>query len=228
MPEKILSGEFELGGKSSSQNTVNPSENKDKTIIQTSQSKTISPKKHAKSTSHFFSSFGYYPKNIRFQNQEKEEEIILLIRRRFIVNLPWIAISLLLAIIGPFIVFLSIASLPINPITPVQNFSIIAFYYLLILGFVIMKFTLWYFHVGLVTNKRIKDIDIHGVLFKDVAEARIDQIQDVSFTQIGFIPSLFNYGDIFVQTAGANPNIEFDRAPEPTRIAQIINDLLKQ
>src|SRR5690606_8636807 len=73
-----------------------------------------------KSNPHFFSSFCYYPKNVKFANQEHDEEIILLIRRRFIVNLPWIATSLFLALIGPFVIPIVLNSLPINALTPIQ------------------------------------------------------------------------------------------------------------
>lgn len=223
MPENTLSGEFELsestpGGESLSTPVENtPLENNDIEI----------KKPKEKTSSHFYSSYCYYPKNIRFINQEKDEEIILLVRRRFIVNLPWIISGILLAILGPIIFPLALNSMPIFSINPSQLFIILAIYFLILFGFFLTKFTLWYFHVGIITNKRIKDIDIHGILFKDIAETRINLIQDVKYKQIGFIPSLFNFGDVFVQTAGAEPNIEFDKAPMPAKITKIIGDMLK-
>ncbi len=224
MSENTLSGEFELEGEN-----LSPAEAS--TAIESTPVKEehdyglVKPEK--KSSPHFYSSYCYYPKNVKFINQEHDEEIILLIRRRFIVNLPWIATGVFLAIIGPILFPFMIASLPIAPLTPIQSTILIAFYLLVVFGFMLTKFSLWYFHIGIVTNKRIKDIDIRGVLYKDTAESRINLIQDVKYSQVGFLPSLFNFGDVYIQTAGAEPNIEFDRAPQPARIAKIIGNMLR-
>ena len=225
MPEDIISGEFSL-------NENSPSEAELNTAVETAPPGDNNPpyglvRPEKKSSPHFYSSYSYYPKNVKFANQESDEEIILIIRRRFIVNLPWILTGVVLAIIGPVFFPIALISLPISTINPLQQTVILALYLLIIFGFLLTKFTLWYFHVGIVTNKRIKDIDIHGILFKDIAETRINLVQDVKYSQIGFLPSLFNFGDVFVQTAGAEPNIEFDKAPTPAKIAKIIGDMLR-
>ena len=224
MPEETLSGEFSIS-EGASEAELN-SEVESAPNAPDDYSETLE-KPSEKSNPHFYSSFCYYPKNVKFVNQESDEEIILLIRRRFIVNFPWIASGLFAAIAGPLLFPIILSGLPIPPINPFQQMIMMSLYLLIVFGFLLTKFTLWYFHVGIVTNKRIKDIDIHGVLFKDIAETKISFIQDVKYSQIGFLPSLFNYGDVFVQTAGAEPNIEFDRAPTPARIAKIIGDMLR-
>lgn len=225
MPENTLAGEFSLNENTSSEAEV--SEAIENTPVEESADPELTKPAH-KSNPHFFSSYCYYPKNVKFLNQEQDEEIILLIRRRFIVNAPWIVTGVFLAIIGPIIIPHLLNSFPISPLDPIQYAVLLAFYFLVIFGFMLTKFTLWYFHIGIVTNKRIKDIDIHGVLFKDIAETKISLIQDVKYSQVGFLPSLFNFGDILVQTAGAEPNIEFDRAPHPSRITKIIGDMIRR
>ena len=226
MPQDTLSGEFDIDEKAAP--------TKEATVaadIENARSDDNPPfglvRPEKKSNLHFYSSYCYYPKNLKFINQESDEEIILLIRRHFIVNVPWIFISILLAIIGPIFYPFLIASLPISPISPLHSTLFLTLYLLIIFGFMLTKFTLWYFHVGIITNKRIKDIDIHGVLFKDIAETRINLVQDVKYSQVGFIPSLFNFGDVFIQTAGTDPNIEFDKAPTPARIAKLVGDMLR-
>lgn len=225
MPENALSGEFSINENSSESELNSEVENVSDGKMDYSDAL---PRPNEKTNPHFYSSFCYYPKNVKFVNQEADEEIILLIRRRFIVNVPWIATGLFALIAGPILIPILIASLPIPPIDPFQLNIMLSLYLLVIFGFLLTKFTLWYFHVGIVTNKRIKDIDIHGVLFKDIAETKISFIQDVKYSQIGFLPSLFNFGDVFVQTAGAEPNIEFDKAPTPAKIAKIIGDMLRK
>lgn len=178
------------------------------------------------STPHFFSSYCHYPKNVWFEDQEEDEEIILIIRRHFITNVPWIFFGILFAlfpiILFPFLLQFSPFGLPS---ASVQSLAIL-FYYLGIFGFLLLNFTLWYFNVGIVTNIRIRDIDIHGLLYRHIAEAKLETVQDISYDQIGFVRSVFNYGDVFIQTAGTIANVEFDKAPKPATVARIIGDIV--
>lgn len=212
-----LHGEFVLNDKSEEKSSA------------VSSKDPFEPKKHAikhHNSPHFYSSLVRYPKNVRFADQEENEEIILIVRRHFITNIPWLAAVIILAIL-PFTLFPIIFSFSPFPVLSSQTIFLLAFfYYLIIAGFVLLNFTLWYFHIGIITNIRIRDIDIHGILYKDVSEAKNEFIQDVSYTQIGFVRSIFNYGEVSVQTAGTKPNIEFDKAPRPAEITRIIGDLL--
>lgn len=181
-------------------------------------------KPEIKKNPHFFSSFCFYPAGVSFSTQQEDEEIILLIRRDFITNVPWIAGALgLIAIpflVAPFYDFL----FPFLSLSNTTLSYILFFYFLIIFGFIILKFSLWYFHVSFVTNLRIVDVDVHGILIRDTTETRLELVEDISHKQHGFIPSLFDYGFVHIQTAGALQNIEFDKAPQPARIAEIIGD----
>lgn len=175
---------------------------------------------------HFYSSLFHFPGGIFFQNQDEDEEIVLLVRRDFITNLPWILGALLLLLV-PLVISL-IFPLFFPFITISESGIIVSglFYYLIIFGFVLVNFSVWYFNIGLVTNKRVIDLDVSGILYKHVSETRLNLIEDVTYTQVGSIRSIFNYGDIFIQTAGAHPNFEFDRAPEPAKIVRIVADMI--
>lgn len=176
--------------------------------------------------SHFYSSFTENPTGIYFAEQEQGEEILLLLRRHFITNLPWMLTALFFAIL-PISFPFAFATLPITPPQPGTIALLLLFYYLVLFGFVLVKFTLWYFHTGIVTTRRLIDIDLHGILYRQVSETKNKNIEDVSYDQIGFVRSLFNYGDVHVQTAGAENNIEYDRVPRPSIVADIIGDLQK-
>ena len=39
---------------------------------------------------HSFSSFLSYPENVHFDTQEEKEQIILLLRKHWVTNIPWI------------------------------------------------------------------------------------------------------------------------------------------
>ncbi len=175
---------------------------------------------------HFFSNFSLYPQNVTFENQEENEQIVLLIRRDLITNLPWIIAALILIFI-PFIIGLfSFVFTPFFNISTQTQLILTLFYYLIITGFVLVQFTLWYFSVGLVTTKRLIDLNVFGILYKQVSETKLNLVEDVSYSQIGSIRSVFDYGDVQVQTAAAVDNFEFDRVPNPARIVKIIADMI--
>ncbi len=175
---------------------------------------------------HFYTSFGEYPEGVTFINQEEGEEVALLLRRHFITNVPWIAFSIFLALLPLLIPFVA-ATFPLPAFSSSTITLMFAFYYLFIFGFILLNFALWYFHVGLVTTLRILDIDLAGILYRQITVTKHENVEDVTHSQIGFVSSLFNYGDVHVQTAGTEVNIEFDRIPRPSKAAEIIHDLSK-
>ena len=175
---------------------------------------------------HFYSSLWRFPKGVFFQQQEEGENIVLLIRRDFITNLPWILSAVLLSLVPIIAALLIPVFFSFIKISLVGQTISILFYYLILFGFVLVNFSVWYFNVGLITTKRVIDMDLSGILYKNVAETRLSLVEDVTYKQVGSVRSIFNYGDVFAQTAGAHPNFEFDRVPEPAKIVRIIADML--
>lgn len=198
--------------------------NAEKKPKEESSAKATASHNHSHNSSHFYSSFCEYPQGLKFSDQEENEEIILLLRRHFATNIPWLASIIVLGII-PMLFPLIVNNFPLPLPGAGTLFFFTLFYYLILLGFTIINFSLWYFHTGLVTTKRLIDIDLSGILFRQISEARIKNIEEVTYQQVGFVRSLFNYGDVFVQTAGAEVNIEYDRVPKPAKVADIIGDL---
>ena len=208
MPDENLEGEFVIG------------ENEAKKSTQ------IAEEKLEKNNAHFYSSLSLNPVNITFENQEEDEDIALLVRRDLITNVPWITAAIFLILI-PLLV--SVFS---SFFTPFFNFSertIIIFlvlYYLVVFGFLLVQFALWYFNVGIVTTRRIVDFNVAGILEKQLAETKLNLVEDVNYSQIGSIRSVFDYGDVFIQTAAKNDDFIFDRAPQPARIVKIIANMI--
>lgn len=212
-----LSGEFIIE-KPQDKNTTSDEKNKE---VETQK---ISSRVHSKPK--FYSSLGYYPNGVVFQNQEADEEVVLLIRRDFITNVPWIIASLLLGALPAVIITFLPFFAPTLSISPILMTLAILSYYTMLAGFIIVNFAIWYFNTGIVTNKRIIDLDVPNILIKHLAEARLNSIADVAYSQIGGIRSFFDYGDVEVQTEAIKTNIEFDRAPNPNMIRRVIGELI--
>lgn len=177
---------------------------------------------------HSFSSFLSYPENIHFDTQEEEEQIILLLRKHWITNVPWLFfLALLLAfptVIFP--IFFKTNALSFVP----GNFTVILTlgWYLLSFGFALVNFISWYFNVYIVTNERIIDVDFYQLLYKQMASARISKVQDITYKLGGVTRSIFDYGDVFIQTAGAEVNFDFAGVPHPEQVVRIIGELTEK
>lgn len=181
---------------------------------------------HVHTKPKFYSSLCQYPEGVTFQNQEPDEEVILLIRRDFITNVPWIVSILLLALVPPLLfIFVPIFFPAVHVTQPFISLAI-TFYYLILFSFAVLYFAIWYFNVGLVTNKRVIDMDVANILVKETSEARLGAIADVTYTQIGGIQGIFDYGNVRVLTETYEQNLEFDRAPNPNLIRKIIGQLI--
>jgi len=52
-------------------------------------------------------------------------------------------------------------------------------------------------------------------------------VQDISYNQKGIFGTIFNYGNVTIQTAGEIPNFEFEIVPKPNEVVDIVGDAAK-
>lgn len=170
--------------------------------------------------------FAVNPQDLRFETQEEQEVVILFLRQHFIVNVPWILITILL-LIAPTVIFPKLFSvLSINFSLPTGYFLIgTMFWYLATFGFALASFIGWFFNIYIVTNERVVDIDFLYLLYKKFSEAELTKIQDISYTSGGILAALFNYGNVSIETAGEAPNLLFELIPFPARTVETIRSL---
>lgn len=177
---------------------------------------------------HMFSSFCVNPLGISFVQQEPDEKILLFLRRHFITNSPWIFIAIVLIFV-PLFIFIFRVDLQILEILSLPALFTVIFttlYYLIVFSYVFVNFINWFYNVLLVTQKRIVDVDYSDIVIHNIAFTKLTHVQEVNYTQTGFIRSLFNFGDVFIHTAGPEVNLEGLSVPQPRRAAQIIANLI--
>ena len=85
----------------------------------------------------------------------------------------------------------------------------------------------WYFNVGIITNKGIVDVDFNLVLYKETTYTLLNHVEDITAKIGRFFESVFDFGNLFVQTAGTERNTEFLNIPHPSAAAKIINSLVQ-
>ncbi len=88
--------------------------------------------------------------------------------------------------------------------------------------FMFQSFIDYWLDVFILTEKRILDIEQKGLFNRTVSELRLYRTQDVTFEIKGFWHTMFDYGDIFVQTAGEVERFHFALVPHPNNVAKMI------
>ena len=175
-------------------------------------------------TKHSLSSFLVRPDVFSFEEKDQEEEIILVLRQHWFTNVHWIITTGLMLFV-PFV--LKITGLFPN-FTPMYQFVATIFWYLITFIYAFEHFLSWYFNVYIITDERVVDVDFNNILVKKFSDAKISMIQDVTSKVIGLIPTMFNYGDILVQTAAEVPEIHFARVPNPEKVIKILQQLRQE
>ena len=172
-----------------------------------------------------FTAYVEHPTDCSFEGQDNDEKILLLLRAHPITNLKWIIPAVLLFLV-PFFVPLVFQFLHLVLSTIPQTFEIVFLIinYLLVLIITFEGFLNWYFNVYIVTEKNLVDIDFHSLLFKNIDVAPLRNIEDTASSMGGILNSIFHYGNVFIQTAGASRNIDFHSVPRPHHVADFILD----
>jgi hypothetical protein len=183
---------------------------------------TVLPEKESVHTPSRFSAFCLYPSDIDFETREDKERIILMLRHHPIVNIRWILISLILLTVPTLLSVFGVFSLLPSGFPLVITLA----WYLFVSAYSIEGFLSWYFNVYIVTTMRIVEINFSNLINKKVSDAEVTKIQDVSYTSGSFMRTMFNFGNVFIQTAADVQEFKFDSVPNPEKVAKILDDFM--
>lgn len=163
----------------------------------------------------------YKPDGVFFETQEQQEKVVLLLRQHPITNIPWILIAIALFLAPNFL-----GQFPLISFLPERfQTAAILLWYLIVLAYVFEKALAWFFNVYILTDERIIDVDFYDLIYRAVSDAKTSKVQDVTYKVGGVIGTLFNFGDVFIQTAGTLPNFDFLKVPNPEEVARILQEL---
>lgn len=101
-------------------------------------------------------------------------------------------------------------------------------YYLAMWLVFFLTFIDLYLDVWIITNKRIINIEQFGLFSRTESEHQLSVIQDISTEVHGVFPTIFNYGDLHIQTAGESQRVTFKQIPEPYYVKKIISDMIER
>jgi len=163
-------------------------------------------------------------------NFEKNEHIVFEVRKHWLVIVSEIGLLIIFSLIP--ILVLSYLPKDLIRVTLAEGSlsSLIVFIYsvwlmiLWLVGFVM--WTDYYLDVWIVTNKRIMDVEQKGLFKREISTLHLDKIQDITFKIRGLIPTLLNYGDIYVRTASSTGDFTIPGVPNPPFVQAKINEAL--
>ncbi len=179
---------------------------------------------------------------IRFPGQQSDERVFLFLRRHWI-SFVGIVLIILVMVILPIMVWVFFSFLNFDVASMLESLfrgldssypeirakQMIIFlfsaYYFFVASYFLILWLDYYFDITIVTNERIIDIQQVGLFHRTVSELYLQQVQDVTGKQNGVLQSLFNFGDVTIQTAGEKNNFVIDQVFDSYAVARKIVDL---
>lgn len=154
-----------------------------------------------------------------FPGQLPDEKIFTIIHRHWF-NILSHFVSILFFSFGTILFFL-LAPLLAEWFEVSLSNALIYFITTTILLFLwIYAFFIWidyYFDVWVITDERVLNVEQKGLFTRVISEVHLGRVQDVTTKIEGFLPTLFNFGDIFIQTAGEEKYFHFRNVGDPDK-----------
>lgn len=161
-------------------------------------------------------------------NKHEGEKIICHRRRHWFVFFKLFLFFAVLLMLPYFLYYIAINQFPLmfNSDTIYAGVVVLTLSYYLIM--LVFSFTTWtenYLDVWTVTTERIISRDQNALFNRTIAELYLYRIQDVTAEQKGFFPTIFHYGNVYIQTAGEKERFIFSEIGDPYAIAKTIQEL---
>ncbi|MBN1584903.1 PH domain-containing protein [Candidatus Uhrbacteria bacterium] len=158
------------------------------------------------------------------------ERIVMKLRRHFLTFLGQVFLVAIIALVPLGAGYVINAVHPEWLRSPIGRPGLVLLasaFYLNVWMFALAVFVDYYLDVWIVTDRRIIDIQQTGLFSRTVAELEISRIQDATSEVKGIVPTILNYGDVHIQTAGEKERFLFEQVPNPDRIRQRLVKLIE-
>ncbi len=159
-----------------------------------------------------------------FRGQRDSEQILHIIHRHWFNLFSHLLLILVFSIL--LIASLFIVPLVFPEILDAQNARFFVFIENTFFIFVwLFGFLLWidyYFDIWIITSERIVNIEQKGLFVRHVSELNFFRVQDVTAAVEGLLPTVLNYGDVEVQTAGEEGRFIFRQVPDPYHVKDMV------
>lgn len=165
-----------------------------------------------------------------FDSQLENEKIYLIIREHPIV--PTFKLAFVFILVGFGIVaHWLIPDLIPNTLSDSTLAGLSLFFYIFYFGLLLGGLLIVVFHylsLQIITEMRMVDVDQSGLFGRKVTEIQIENVEEVTSKATGVLATLFNFGNVTVQTSGAEVEFMFENVAHPETVKKLILDLYEQ
>lgn len=157
------------------------------------------------------------------------DEQVKFFLRRHPATLFGLAMGYLLLIATPLALYFYLANFQPEIL---QNGTVVLFmvmggsvFFLFAWLFLFMSFMDYVLDMWIVTDRRILSVEQTGLFSRTVSELRLYRIQDVTATVNGIWNTMFNFGDVEIQTAAEKEHFLFEQVPNPNIVSKGILEM---
>lgn len=143
--------------------------------------------------------------------------------------LPFALIAIVPLIIPPFLLFIGRGeSEALEGLIAMLSFEnswvrlFMGLWWLLLWIAAFNTFTSYYLNEWIITSRRIVEITQRGFFSREVSSTLLNRVQDVTTDVNGILPTLFGYGTLTVQSAGANDYFHMHGIPHPQELRDLV------
>jgi len=172
--------------------------------------------------SHKDRSIDIFPKDVKFDRKEKDEEVIMVTRKHWTAFFVHIVIAFFIPLIP--ILLLLISKNSYGKDTTYIGLFVASL--VVSINIVITAVVQWYYSVAIITDKRILSLKVVSVFHHSYTEILWRKIQDVGHDTIGPFSYLFDVGNLYIDTAGEGIDLTLTFIPKPRDVQDVINNLV--
>lgn len=161
-------------------------------------------------------------------NQRENEHIVLFLRRQWFTLLRIVVAFLILTIFPIVLAFYFWDTLSVWIDGPFLGPVIVvgaSLFYLCTWLFAFVEFTDYYLDIWIVTTERIINIEQKGLFNRTAAELDLVSVQDATAEVRGFLETIFEFGDVLIETAGEVERFHFINVNHPEKIKETVMKL---
>jgi membrane protein YdbS with pleckstrin-like domain len=147
------------------------------------------------------------------------EQITRIIHRSIFDFLPSLIISLVLFFAALALVYGEARFGNNFAFPPLLAFALVVLLLALAAAFFLIGFYVFRHNVLIFTTEHLVQVVVNSLFSHRVSQVAFTRIQDVSGTKTGILQTVFNYGDVIIQSAGEQEKFIFLNAPNPQEIA---------
>lgn len=162
----------------------------------------------------------------QFPGQRNDEHVIALLRRHWFTFvssiLQLVGFNLLPLAIFAFFIYGIGWEPPVDGLWYVVGVMITALYYIGTWLAFYHTFVDYHLDVWVLTDQRIVNIEQEGLFDRVISELNLSKVQDVTSEVHGQIQTLFDFGNVYIQTAAEQQRFAFLQIAHPEEVARLV------